>query len=95
VVGATDADADPGAAAAVDGNDGGAGDGAPTVPAGGVAKDGSISAEGDVVQRGPLCARGPPRGRRGKWYPTWGGDAGGGGGRRGGDPGTGARGRPR
>jgi len=98
VVGATDADTCPGAVAAVDGHDGGAGDGAPTGPAGGVAGNGSISAEGDVVLRGPLCARGPPRGRRrgrGARYSRGGGDASGGGGRRGGDAGTGARGRPR
>jgi len=64
VVSATDANADPGAAAAVDGHDGGEGDGASTGPAGRVAGDGSISTEGDVVLRGPLCARGTPRGRR-------------------------------
>jgi len=51
-----------------------------------------------VVLRGPLCARGPPPGRRrrrGTRSPTWGGDASGDGGRRGGDAGVGARGRPR
>jgi len=98
VVGATAANADPGAAAAVDGHDGGAGDEVPTGPAGGVAGDGSISAEGDVVPQGPLCAKRPPRGRwrrRRTRYPTLGGDASGGGGRRGGDAGTGARRRPR
>jgi len=98
VVDVADADTGPGAATAVDGHDAGMRDEAPTGPAGGVARDASISAEGNVVLRGPLCARGPPRGRRRRRatrHPTRGGDASGGGGRRSGDATAGTMGPPR